>query len=105
LLSSAPERFRAVYSKSDFSGVGMQSLFALNAGIIAEDSSLVTCALLSSVDLLAFWAIALNTIGFVKLGERVTRGQAVGVLIVIHLCSPGCEQVGPRYSVSSVALA
>ena len=79
----------AVYSMNDFTGVDMQRLFSLNAGMFADEGSPVVRALLSGIDLVAFWAIALNAIGFVTLSERVTKGQALGVLIVMHVVFTG----------------
>ena len=78
-----------VYARTDFQGVDVHRLFALNAGIFASEGSPVTRALLSGIDLLAFWGIFLNTIGLTKLSERVSTGLALGVLIAIHLVFTG----------------
>ena len=78
-----------VYAMTDFQGVDVQRLFALNAGIFAGDGRPVLRALLSGIDLLAFWGIFLNTVGITKLSERVSTGLAVGVLIVMHLVVTG----------------
>ena len=78
-----------VYSMSDFQGVDLQRVFALNAGMFAQDSSPVTRALLSGIDLLAFWGIFINTVGLTKLSERVSTGLALGVLILLHVVFTG----------------
>lgn len=78
-----------VYAMTDFQGVDVQRLFALNAGMFAGDSSPVLRALLSGIDLLAFWGIFLNTVGLVKLSERVSTGLALGMLIAMHVVFTG----------------
>ena len=79
----------AVFSIDDFSGVDVQRLFALDAGIFFNDGNPVVRALMRGIDLMAFWGIFLNTVGITKLSERVSTGQAVGVLLVVHLCFTG----------------
>jgi hypothetical protein len=79
----------AVYAMTDFTGVDMQSLFALNAGIFFRDGNPVVRALMSGIDLLAFWGIFLNTIGITRLSERVSTGVALGVLVAIHVVATG----------------
>ena len=75
----------AVYAMTDFQGVDVQRLFALNAGMFAGDDSPVLRAFLSGLDLLAFWGIFLNTVGITRLSERVSTGLAVGVLVIMHI--------------------
>lgn len=74
-----------VYSMTDFSGVDVKSLFALNAGIFAGQGQPVLRALLGGIDLLAAWVIFLQTVGVTKLSERVTTMQAAGTFVTLHL--------------------
>ena len=60
-----------------------------HAGIFFTDGNPVVRALMSGIDLLAFWGIFLNTVGITKLSERVSTGVAVTVLIVLHLVFTG----------------
>jgi hypothetical protein len=79
----------AVFAMTDFTGVDVQRLFALNAGIFFTDGNPVVRALMSGIDLVAFWGIFLNTVGITKLSERVSTRLAVSVLIVLHLVFTG----------------
>jgi hypothetical protein len=74
-----------VYSMSDFAGVDMMRLFALNAGIFFREGNPVLRALISAIDLLAFWAIFLEVVGVTRLSQRVTTAQALGAFVTLHI--------------------
>jgi hypothetical protein len=74
-----------VYSMSDFSGVDVGTLFALNAGIFAAEGRSVLRALLSGIDLIAAWTIFLETVGITKLSQRVSVPQALTAFISLHV--------------------
>ena len=74
-----------VFSMTDFSGVDVRAMFALNAGIFAGEGHPVLKALLGGIDLIAFWSIFLQTVGVTKLSQRVSVAQAVGTFVTLHV--------------------
>jgi hypothetical protein len=70
---------------TDYSGLNMQQIFGLNAGMFMADSKPAVRALASGFDLIAFWGIFLQVTGATKLSERVTVGQALTVYITLHV--------------------
>lgn len=75
----------AVAAMTDFTGVNVQQVFGLNAGMFLADAKPAVRALASGIDLLAFWAIFLQVTGITKISQRVSIGQALTVYITIHV--------------------
>jgi len=71
----------------DFSGVDPRGMLMLNAGAFLDKSttSPVVRALASGFDLVAFWSMFLQIVGLQRLSQRVSLGQAAGVVITLYV--------------------
>ena len=70
----------------DFSGVDPRGMLMLNAGAFLDKSSTspVIRALAGGFDLVSFWSMFLQIVGLQRLSQRVTLGQAAGVVITLY---------------------
>jgi hypothetical protein len=77
----------------DFSGVDPNGMLMLNAGAFMDKSttSPVVRALAGGIDLVAFWSMFLEIIGLQRLSQRVTIGQAAGVVITLYVLVLLCK--------------
>lgn len=77
----------------DFSGVDPNGMIMLNAGAFMDKSSTspVVRALASGIDLVAFWSMFLQVVGLKRLSQRVSTGQAVGVVVTLYVLVLLCK--------------
>lgn len=74
-----------VASVKDYSGVDMQNVIALNPTLFVTraTTSKFVYSLLSSLDLISFWVIALMGIGFAKVSRNVSITKGIVTVVVV----------------------
>lgn len=92
ILVTAIGTTAVVYLMNDFSGVDASKLFVLNTGMfLSSETAPAARALAGGIDLIAFWAIYLQTVGTAQLSEHATTSQAAGVFIALHILFTGLK--------------